>query len=146
MKFYRPLNNSIVNNTMRKAISYALDYDRLVPLGMGAFGKPPEVIRARSPLSLGMLYSNWEDFEVPVLNITKARQVLKEANLPGTADLTANDNVSAGNEWERLVENGNPLARFNFTYNVHPNWDFHREMALLFQHNLTQIGINITIF
>ncbi|NHJ22339.1 MAG: ABC transporter substrate-binding protein [Candidatus Lokiarchaeota archaeon] len=141
--YYICMNNDIVNNTMRKAISYALDYDRLVPLGMEFIGSAPEVTRARSPLSLGMLYSNWKDFELPVLNITRARQVLKEANLPGTADLTANDNVSAGNEWERLVEDGNPLARFNFSYVV--NWDFHREMALLFQHNLTQIGINITI-
>jgi ABC-type transport system substrate-binding protein len=90
-----------------------------------------------------MLYSSWEDFDVPVLNITKARQVIINANIPGTAGLTANDNVSAGNEWERLVYDGNPLARFNFTYYV--NWDFHRDMALLFKENLTQIGINITI-
>ncbi len=138
------MNNSVVNKTMRKAISYALDYDLLVPLGREWSTGPQDVIRTRSRLSKGMLYSNWEDFDVPTLNITKARQVLIKANLPGTSGLTANDNVSTGNEWESLVYNGTPLAEYNFSYIV--NWDFHRDMALLFQNNLTQIGINITVF
>jgi peptide/nickel transport system substrate-binding protein len=136
------MNNSVINSTMRKAISYGLDYDKLVPYGLNFTGGVTSVVRCKSPLSKGMLYSNWEDFEVPVYNITKSRQFLKDANWPGTSGLTVNDNVSTGNEWEKLVSDGIPLATYNFSYIVGVEW--RKEIALLFQNNLTQIGINIT--
>ena len=136
------MNNSVVNSTMRKAISYALDYDKLVPYGLNFTGSATSAVRCKSPLSKGMLYSNWEDFEVPVYNITKSRQFLKDANLPGTSGLTVNDNISTGNEWEKLVSEGTPLATYNFSYPVGVDW--RKEIALLFQNNLTQIGINVT--
>jgi len=135
------MDNSVINATMRKAISYALDYDRLIPYGKYFTGGTVNATRCKSPLSKGMLYSDWESFKIPELNITKARQVLIDAKWSGTESLTANNIVGSGNDWEALVDDGNPLATYNFTYIVGSEW--RTEVAWLFHNNLTQIGIDI---
>ncbi|MFX1287314.1 MAG: ABC transporter substrate-binding protein [Promethearchaeota archaeon] len=139
---YIAIKNSLINATMRKAISYAINYTNI--LTFEALNNEAGVIRARSPLSKGVLYSNWKDFDVPYFNITIARQVLKDVNWNGTAGaLTANDNITGGNEWESLVTNGTPLAIYNYTYIV---WRWrHAFYKDVLAEDLKQIGVEINL-
>ncbi|MFX0020144.1 MAG: ABC transporter substrate-binding protein [Candidatus Hermodarchaeota archaeon] len=109
---YLLMNNELINITMRKAISYACNYSAYIERWLDGHGT-----RLRSPIPDGVLYSNTTDINIPYYNISLARQTLKDVNWNGLAGaLTADDNISAGNEWEKLVDDGTPLATYNFTY------------------------------
>ncbi|MFX1587502.1 MAG: ABC transporter substrate-binding protein [Promethearchaeota archaeon] len=108
---YLIMNNKLINATMRGAISYALNYSSIIQEVINGHG-----VRLKSPIPEGMLYSNITDIEYPYYNVSKARQVLKDAGWPGTNNLTANNNITTGNEWEMLVTNITPLATYNFSY------------------------------
>ena len=130
------MNNININVTMRKAISYAINYSYMIEeisLNLSA--------SARSPVPDGTLYSNTTAFDVPYYNISMARQILKDVGWPGTAGLAANDNVSAGNEWEILVSNDTPLETYNLTYI--PGIKEFNLTSILVQENLKQIGIKV---
>jgi len=138
------MNNNVINTTMRKAISYAFNFSAFVNLYENLFGKsasstfPP--IRAESPIPKGMLYSHWGSFDMPYYNISIARQALKDANWPGTENLTVNDNISAGNEWEMVANSSTPLATYNHTYPI----DFGIEhLYPLLNETLKQIGVKL---
>jgi ABC-type transport system substrate-binding protein len=132
---YIGLNNNSINITMRKAISYAINYTYFVENVTGVRG-----VRARSPIPEGCLYSNTTAFNVPNYNITYARKLLKDVGWPGTANLTANDNVSAGNEWEMLVINDTPLETYNFS--AFPN-SLHLRQSVIMPEFLKQIGVRL---
>jgi peptide/nickel transport system substrate-binding protein len=109
---YLLMNNELINVTMRKAISYACNYSAYIARWLSGHG-----MRLKSPIPDGVLYSNTTGIDVPYYNITLARQTLKDVNWNGIAGaLTADDNISAGNEWEKLVDDGTPLATYNFSY------------------------------
>ncbi|MFW9784855.1 MAG: ABC transporter substrate-binding protein, partial [Candidatus Heimdallarchaeota archaeon] len=109
---YLLMNNELINATMRKAISYACNYSAYIDKWLSGHG-----MRLRSPIPEGILYSNSTGIDVPYYNISIARQTLKEVNWNGLASaLPADDNISAGNEWEQLIIDGTPLATYNFTY------------------------------
>ncbi len=130
------MNNNFINVTMRKAISYAFNYSRYLQEVWRGHAK-----RAKSPLSEKMRYSNLEDFDVPYYNITRARQILIDANWPGTTGLTADDNTSAGNEWETLANSPSPLESYNFSIS-----NFFMELAAnLTIENLKQIGLKVNL-
>ncbi|MFX1357992.1 MAG: ABC transporter substrate-binding protein, partial [Promethearchaeota archaeon] len=132
---YVGMNNNSINITMRKAISYAINYSDLVEYVTEGRG-----IQVRSPIPAGCLYSNTTAFDLPEYNITHARKLLKDAGWPGTATLNANDNVSAGNEWEMLVINDTPLETYNFSYFDNP---LHLRHAVVLPEYLKQIGIKL---
>ncbi|KKL57964.1 hypothetical protein LCGC14_2230140, partial [marine sediment metagenome] len=133
---YLSMDYKNINVTMRKAISYAINYSYMIEdinINLSA--------RARSPVPEGTLYSNTTAFDVPYYNISMARKILKDVGWLGTAGLTTNDNVSAGNEWEMLVSNDTPLERYNVSY-----WSGITEFdltSILVQDNLKQIGIKV---
>ncbi|MHA1883550.1 MAG: ABC transporter substrate-binding protein, partial [Promethearchaeota archaeon] len=135
---YIGMNNMNINVTMRKAISYAINYSIMTE------EKWPLIsMRARSPIPPGIQYSNTTAFEVPYFNLSIARQTLLDANWSGTTELTANDNVSAGNEWETLVSNNGPLETYNISY-----WAASKILpviALIVKDNLKQIGIKVNL-
>ncbi|MHA2006195.1 MAG: ABC transporter substrate-binding protein [Promethearchaeota archaeon] len=134
------MDNNKINTSMRKAISYALDYTELLKIGeLWADGK---VIRGKSPISYHMFYSNWT-LDVPNYDIVKARQALKDKNWPGTENLTADDDTSPGNPWEVIAKSPNPLVNYNFTSTL--DYLVHLKLSNLFQDNLTQIGVKINI-
>ncbi|MFX0001153.1 MAG: ABC transporter substrate-binding protein [Candidatus Hodarchaeota archaeon] len=136
------INNNLINTTMRKTLSYAINYSKI--LNWENIRYEGGVIRCRSPVSKGLPYSNWEDFDVPDYNLTYARQVLKDVNWNGTAGaLTANDNITAGNEWESLVTNGTPLAIYNYTYKVTSAPQFYYRYILV--ENFKQIGVEVNL-
>jgi peptide/nickel transport system substrate-binding protein len=136
------MRNDLINATMRKALSYSINYTKLISFHKSRY--EGGALRSRSPLSKGMLYSNWEDFELPKYNLVIARQCLKDVNWNGTAGaLTANDNITAGNEWESLVTNDTPLAIYNLTYVVTSY--VHNFTASLLIESLKQIGVKINL-
>ncbi len=134
--FYLGMNNNTIDVTMRRAISYAFNYTRHIEEYWGGHAE-----RARSPLSNRMRYSNWEDFDVPDYNITRARQILKDANWPGTSGLTANDNITTGNEWEMIANSSTPLRTYNFS--TCNSWmEFVANLTIA---DLKQIGVKVNI-
>ncbi|MCK4383504.1 MAG: ABC transporter substrate-binding protein [Candidatus Lokiarchaeota archaeon] len=139
--YYIFMNNNVINATMRKAISYAFNFSAYVSL-FDLFGKPVSSIfppiRSESPIPKGMLYSHWGSFDMPYFNISIARQALKDVNWPETAGLTANHNISAGNEWELLVTEGTPLATYNHSF---PIGTLDDNLFVLLNESLKQIGV-----
>ncbi|MHA1986840.1 MAG: ABC transporter substrate-binding protein [Promethearchaeota archaeon] len=133
------MNNKVINTTMRKAISYAFNYSAYANLEL--YLKPASSrfpIRSESPIPKGMLYSHWGSFDMPYYDISIARQALKDVNWPGTAGLTANNNISAGNEWELLVTDGTPLATYNHSFPIGTPDD---PLFVLLNESLKQIGV-----
>jgi peptide/nickel transport system substrate-binding protein len=131
-----------INETMRKAISYAYNYtrdfeefDMLNPYERGD--------RLKSYLPSTFLYANWTAFDVPYCNITKARQVLKDANWPGTETLTADGDISPGNEWEQKAIGPTPLATYHTGDGY--NRDLLPKVAVLLNDTLRQIGVKLNI-
>ncbi|MFX1487986.1 MAG: ABC transporter substrate-binding protein, partial [Promethearchaeota archaeon] len=134
--FHISMNNLNINATMRRAISYAFNYSRYIEEIWGGHAE-----RARSPLPKKMPYSNWDDFDVPYYNISRARQILKDANWPGTKNLTANNNITARNEWAMLANSSTPLCTYNFSSY---NW-WMDSVANLFIEDLKQIGLKVNL-
>ena len=134
------MNNELINVTMRKAISYAFNYSALIDKWLNGHGK-----RLKSPIPEGILYSNTTGIDVPYYNISIARQTLKDVNWSGIAGaLTANDNISAGNEWEKLVDDGTPLVSYNFTQTL-PVEPFVEVLLSVLTENLKQIGVKVEV-
>ena len=133
--FVIAMNYDLFPLEMRKAISYAFNYSDYIKILFD-----DKAIRCKSPLSKGMLYSRW-DLNVPYTNLTIARQILIDVSWPGTAGLTANDNISAGNEWEKLVEDDTPLAVYNFS--IEEGVETHILLASLIAKYLKQIGVKV---
>ena len=137
---YLFMNNNVINTTMRKAISYAFNFSAYANLDL--LNKPRFPIRSESPIPKGMLYSHWGSFDMPYFNISIARQALKDANWPGTENLTADEDISPGNEWELLVTNGTQLATYNLTYPI--DGIFGDEyLYIMLNENLKQIGVKL---
>jgi len=133
--FYIIINNKLINLTMRKAISYAINYTYMVEEVIPNW----PVVRARSPVPEGILYSNTTAFDVPYYNISTARKILKDAGWPGTENLTINDDISPGNEWELLVNNETPLEAYTIDY--FPSDELFARMIVPIPDNLKQIGV-----
>lgn len=127
-----------VNATMRKAISYAYNYTYDFENLYSDYGE-----RLKSYLPYNYLYANWTAFDVPYYNITKAREVLKDANWPGTESLSVNSDISPGNEWEVIANSSTPLATY-ITGNGYDRWKLN-ETANLLASTLKQIGVKLEI-
>ncbi len=136
--WYLQMNNNLINATMRKAISYALNYTDCIEKVQGNHAE-----RAKSPLPKKMRYANWENLDMPYYNISIAREILKNASWPGTSALSSNDNMSPGNEWELLATSTTPLSIHNFS--VVANREFHQITAKIVRENLKQIGVKVNI-
>lgn len=130
------MNNERINVTMRKAVSYAINYTHYIEEIRGN-GEA----RTRSPIPKPVLYSNWENFKVPNCNISLARQTLKDVSWNGTLDLTANNDISPGNEWETIANSSFPLATYNFTY-ITGN-SFMQNFSQPVINYLSQIGVKV---
>lgn len=133
---YLLMNNELIPVEMRKAISYSLDYTLIIDEIINGHGE-----RLKSPIPEGMLYSNLTDINYPYYNVSKARQTLKDTGWPGTSSLVADNNITAGNEWEKLVTDDTPLETYNFTYTLN---DYLAVIfAPLLENQLKQIGIKL---
>jgi peptide/nickel transport system substrate-binding protein len=143
---YLGMNNIWINTTMRKAISYALNYSLILETrDKYSHGT---AIRCRSPLPYGTLYSNWQDFDIPSYNIQIARQTLVDVNWTGTSGLPVDDNISSGNKWEVVGNSPTPLATYNITYinGSSPHHLFLKDFSVIIANLLKQIGVRVLIF
>jgi ABC-type transport system substrate-binding protein len=125
---YLFMNNKQINMTLRKAISYAINYTYIIEQIHNN-----EVHRLKSPLPESMYLANYS-LDVPTYNITKAREIMQnmgfgkgwDTNFPGSHE----------NLWQSAT-----FASYNFTYN---NGNTIREaLCTLLQNNLNDIGIDI---
>ncbi|UCD00934.1 MAG: hypothetical protein JSV23_08620 [Promethearchaeota archaeon] len=137
---YLIINNKLVPVEMREAISYALNYSYIIQEAINGHG-----VRHKSPIPEGMLYSNLTGIDYPYYNISKARQALKDAGWPGTTNLTANDDISPGNEWEMLVTNNTALETYNYTCVEARASELNLLFYSLFAGDLKQIGVKIEL-
>ncbi len=128
---YLGFNNKQIPQPMRKAMSYALDYDYII-----AEVCDGEAIRMRSHLPRDMLYADWESYDLAVFDLTIARQTLIDSGL--YEDLPAVDDDAA---WEDLAVN-NPITIYNYTYNVGNR--VREDMLIVCQDNFAEIGVKVT--
>ena len=129
---YIGMNNNLINVTWRKALAHALDYEYIIENLQAGWAD-----RMSSPIPEGIPYSNTIDFDVPVLNLTIARQTLKNALGSVTLSLPLGDDAP----WVALVSNNTPLATFNFSYD---QGNAYRESLLTtMQNNFEKIGVKI---
>lgn len=133
--FYLAMNNTLFPLEMRKAISYAFNYSNYIKVY-----REDLVVRCKSPLPKGMLYSRW-DLNVAVFDLQIARQTLINASWPGTGGLIADNDTSPGNDWEKLVDDGTPLATYNFS--IIGTSSTHKLQLSLISKYLKQIGVNV---
>ncbi|MFX1402275.1 MAG: ABC transporter substrate-binding protein [Promethearchaeota archaeon] len=131
--YYLGFNNERINKTWRKAISYAINYSYIVDELQNG-----EVVRANSPISPGFGDAYNSSTNAATWNLAKARQILIDAGIPGTAGLTANNNTigPVADAWKAAN-----LASFNYTYNI--GNVFREDLLILLQDNLDQIGITL---
>ena len=122
------MNNRLINVSFREAISYAINYTYMIDELLGG-----EAVRLKSPIPLGITNANWS-FNVPILNLTRARQVMQSMGFGVGFD------VDKDAEWTTQATLS-PFRSINYTY----NWGnkFREDMLLLLQDNLGKIGIKV---
>ncbi len=120
-------NNKLYNNTWRKAISWALDYDYMIDNLLEG-----EAIRLKSPIPLGILFANWS-FNVPVLNLTIARQYMNQ--------MGHGIGFTSDGEWEAVAASSTPFLTINYTYNL--NSIYRKNINQLLENNLSKIGVRV---
>ncbi|MFX1327697.1 MAG: ABC transporter substrate-binding protein [Promethearchaeota archaeon] len=130
------INNKLINVTMRNAVSFAFNYSSIIETSIA------DDRRAKSPLPERTLYYNITDIEIPIYNVSHARQILKDGNWPGTVLLTANGNISAGNEWELIANSPTPLATYNISHVYIWSTEYIEEQLV---EDLKQIGVKLEI-
>jgi len=131
---YMGMNNKDINQTMRQAISWAMDYDYIITeLQQG------NAARLTSPIPEGIMYHN-PDLDYPTFDLTTARQILIDA---GVAPAGAAANINDDAWWEALVTGGTPIATFNYSYNTGNS--VREDLGTLTQSMLKEIGIQVDV-
>jgi peptide/nickel transport system substrate-binding protein len=126
--WYLGMNNKQINTTIREAISYAINYTYIIDeLREG------QAERLKSPLPLGTRYANWT-FEVPILNLSYARQVMQSMGFGVGWNVTPGSSNEAN--WQAAT-----FLTYNYTYNFGNS--FREDLLVLLQDNLGKIGINV---
>ena len=119
---YLGMNNKQINRTMRKAISYAINYSYIIDELLEG-----QAVRMKSPVPEGILYANWS-FNVASYNLTKARDYMISMGM--------------GKEtWTEEIWQAANFLTFNYTYNL--GSPIREAIFPLLQNNLKQIGIQV---
>ncbi len=122
VSYYLGMNNKDINQPLREAISYAIDYDYIINILREGVAE-----RLKSPVPNGVICSNYS-LNFPYLNIFHAREVMQSIGY-GNSSMT-------DEEWETAK-----FVSFNFTYlNVS---SVYSSLFLLLKNNLSKIGIEI---
>ncbi|MHA1675042.1 MAG: ABC transporter substrate-binding protein, partial [Promethearchaeota archaeon] len=130
--YYIGMNNKVINQTIRQAISYTFDYEDFLSW-YGSGGS-----RLTSYIPEGLLF-HYEGGDLPNQNITRARQILIDAGVvPEIAQSWTDE------QWISIAESTAPLFSFNYTYNIESN--SRAEAGYNLQYNLRLIGIGLDLF
>jgi len=126
---YLGMNNKQINQTMRQAISCAINYSNIISELLG-----DQAVRLNSPVPIGMMYANWS-FNVAKMNITYARKILVDGGV-------CNFDIYNDAEWLAAVAT-DPIAIYNYTYNF--GNIIREKIGLLLVDNLEKIGIRVEL-
>lgn len=131
--YYIGFNNELINLTMRKAMSYAIDYSYIIEVMQSG-----EVFRANSPISPGFGDAFNSSAIAATWNLAKARQIMKDAGIPGTAGLTANNDTTGplADAWKT-----SEFAIYNFSYALGSG--FRADLSYQLAEWFDQIGITL---
>jgi peptide/nickel transport system substrate-binding protein len=120
------MNNKVFNNTLRRAISYAWDYEYMIDvLRLG------QAVQALSPIPEGMEHSNW-GYTNPYMNVSKARGYMQDYGF----GVGWNTTVGSSDE---LLWKGSSFMTVNYTYNLGNS--YREDVLILLQSNLGALGI-----
>ncbi|KKL44636.1 hypothetical protein LCGC14_2363700, partial [marine sediment metagenome] len=129
---YLGMNNRLISRDLRKAISYALDYDYILDELRGG-----NADRMKSPIPQGIMYSDVTN-AVAVLDIEIARGIMQDLGYGIGWDTNDNDTENLDSDlWEAAT-----FETFNYTYNIGNS--FREDMLVLLTDNLGRIGIEVT--
>jgi len=126
---YLGMNNQMINNTWRKAISYAINYSYIINELYGG-----NAVRLKSPIPENMPYANWS-FDIATFNISKAREIMQSMGFGIGWDTTYPGTNEA--EWSAAT-----FRTYNYTYNIGNT--LREDILVLLQDNLDKIGIEVT--
>jgi ABC-type transport system substrate-binding protein len=126
--YYLGFNNVLINQTMRKAISYAINYSYIIEQMSHNL-----VFRANSPIAPGYGSAYNASVQAADFNLGAARQVLIDAGVvPGGMPVTNNSET----EWTSLT-----IGSYNYSYNTDNS--FRSDLYLPLKGWLEQIGVKV---
>ncbi len=122
------MNNNWINQSFRKAISYAFNYSFLIDLI-----RQNHAIRLKSPIPSTIYYSN-DTLNAAICNLTKAREIMQNMGygVGYTIDTEWTDHAYS-------LNGKTPFITLNFTYNI--GSDLRESFYTLLTINLANIGI-----
>ncbi len=123
------MNNMKIDRSFRHAINYAIDYDKIINEIYSG-----QATRMTSIVPPGIPYH--KECDVPIFNITKARQILIEAGYTESYGLDVN---STDDDWKDVAESYDPIFKLDYKYTV---GNINKQnVGLLIRDNLKEIGI-----
>ena len=128
--YYLVFNNHLINQTLREAMSYAINYSYIIQNMQGN-----RVVRANSPISPGYGKGFNSSVKAADFNLAHARQVLIDAGVvPDTLPVTNNTEAA----WEAMS-----IGAFNYSY--FPDNAFRSDLLVPLMNWLNEIGIRVLI-
>ena len=128
--YYLVFNNHLINQTLREAMSYAINYSYIIENMQGN-----RVVRANSPISPGYGKGFNSSVKAADFNLAHARQVLIDAGVvPDTLPVTNNTEAA----WEAMS-----IGAFNYSY--FPDNAFRSDLLVPLMNWLNEIGIRVLI-
>ena len=130
--YYLGFNNVLINETMRKAMSFAINYSYIINQMQLDL-----VVRANSPISPGFGSAYNASVIAADYNLAYARQFLVDAGVvPASMPVTNDTTGPNSNAWT-----GINIGSFNYSYNTDNS--FRTNLYPLLQNWLHQIGVDI---
>ena len=137
--YYLAMNNVKINRTYRHAINYAINREEIINERSGETTNIGQSIRRMTSIvPPGITYH--KDCEIPIFNITKARQILIKAGY--TEGYSLNEN-STDDDWQKVAESSYPILTISNKYNMFR--DIREKIGILIRNNLADIGIHVTL-
>ncbi|MHA1647201.1 MAG: ABC transporter substrate-binding protein [Promethearchaeota archaeon] len=130
------MENQKINKTFRRAISYAIN-NNLVNNLYENNNVPISETHPNSIIPDSILYHN-PNINPIEMNLTHARQILIDAGLSQGLLPSSTDE-----EWQTIAESSNPIATYSFGYSELGGSNFQKDLGVLFQSAMKNIGIKI---
>ena len=130
---YMLMDNTLINKTIRQAISYAIDYEYVINHIYRNL-----IVRMTSVVPLGIAFHKPQD--VAIYNVSKARQILIDA---GIAQQYGLNGMSSEEEWNDIAISNNPIISLKYFYFT--DNELREDFGELLKLGLRSIGINITL-
>ncbi|WP_457557972.1 ABC transporter substrate-binding protein [Candidatus Harpocratesius sp.] len=134
-KFTMGMNNNEINQSMRQAISFAFDYDKMLNEILSDIGQIG--IKLTSPVPEGILYHN-PNLNYPTYDVPKARQILVDNGVV-PSDVNIYDDI-----WWHNKAINDPIATYNYTWNEGNL--FREKIGMMTAENLREIGIDVKLY